>query len=441
MVINMITMKSSGVAWLGEIPLKWDVVKIKYPLKERKESNNARKTNDILSLLKNKGVIPYSEKGNMGNKSKENIEDYHLAYPGDIVLNSMNVIIGSVGLSKYFGAISPVYYALNKRFDKDKIGYFNYIFQTKEFQRSLIGYGNGILKHRMRIRMIMLNKVMIPYPPEDNQEKIVNFLDYKISLIDEIILKNVDIIKKYKKYKQAIIVELVTKGLSMNVKMKKSEIKGIGKIPENWNIVKLKYIFSVMTGMSITKEEFVKEGIPCINYGDIHSKYNFDFIINRDEINSAPLEKCKGKSSAFLSKGDFLFCDTSEDLEGSGNCLFIRENQGKKIIAGSHTIIGKPKVKINSPYFAYLLKVPNIKQQIQCEVSGIKVYSITQSILKNIKLIVPKVEEQIKIAEILDKKTFQINSIIFKKEKLIEKLEVYKKSLVFEVVTGKREIN
>src|SRR5690554_3609077 len=111
-VIVLVKMKDSGVVWIGEVPSEWDIIKIKHPLKERKEKNYPKKTDNILSLLKDRGVIPYDEKGDIGNKSKDNIEDYKLAYPNDIVLNSMNIIIGSVGLSRYFGAVSPVYYTL-----------------------------------------------------------------------------------------------------------------------------------------------------------------------------------------------------------------------------------------------------------------------------------------------------------------------------------------
>lgn len=128
-------MIDSGIAWIGKIPEDWKVVRLKQLLSERNESNNPLKTEFILSLTNDRGVIPYSEKGAVGNNSKEDLTGYKLAYPNDIVLNSMNVIIGSVGLSQYYGAVSPVYYMLYPRNKKDDVRFYNYIFSQKYFKR------------------------------------------------------------------------------------------------------------------------------------------------------------------------------------------------------------------------------------------------------------------------------------------------------------------
>ena len=119
--------KDSGVPWLGEVPEHWEVVPLGRVLAQRKEKNNPIKTTNILSLCLDKGVIPYAEKKAGGNKAKEDLSAYMLAYPGDIVVNSMNVVVGSVGLSKYFGAVSPVYYMLYIRQSTDLVEYFDHI--------------------------------------------------------------------------------------------------------------------------------------------------------------------------------------------------------------------------------------------------------------------------------------------------------------------------
>ena len=153
---------------------------------ERKENNSPIKAREILSLTNTLGVIPYAEKGNIGNKSKEKLEDYHLAYPDDLILNSMNVIIGSVGVSQYFGAISPAYYALVSR-GKLNIKYSEYIFRLSTFEKTLEGLGNGILDIRKRIPMVKLNNVILPVPPRPEQDQIVRFLDWKVSSINKLI--------------------------------------------------------------------------------------------------------------------------------------------------------------------------------------------------------------------------------------------------------------
>ena len=142
---DMREMKDSDIEWIGKIPKDWDIKRLKALFGERKEKNDPVKTNFILSLGAAYGVVPYSEKEGGGNKAKEDLTDYRLAYPNDIVMNSMNIISGSVGISKYFGCVSPVYYMLYPRYENIDENFYCYLFQTKAFQRSLLGLGNGIL--------------------------------------------------------------------------------------------------------------------------------------------------------------------------------------------------------------------------------------------------------------------------------------------------------
>jgi len=137
--------KDSHLEWLGIFPEDWELKRIKYCLQERVEKNNPVRTSDILSLTAKQGVIPYELKEGGGNKPKEDISAYRLAYPGDIVMNSMNILSGSVGLSEYYGCVSPVYYMLRPINDDEDVRFYNIYFQTTMFQRSLYGLGNGIL--------------------------------------------------------------------------------------------------------------------------------------------------------------------------------------------------------------------------------------------------------------------------------------------------------
>ena len=190
----MQNMKESGVAWINNIPEEWELKKIKYTLENRNENNNPIRSRDILSLTAKQGVIPLEEKEGGGNKPKEDYSSYKLAYPGDIVMNSMNILSGSVGLSKYFGCVSPVYYMLHPFSKDDDVRYFNYIFQTTVFQKSLLGLGNGILMKesdngklntiRMRIPLDKLGNVYIPVPDSTTQKKIADFLDEVCPEID-----------------------------------------------------------------------------------------------------------------------------------------------------------------------------------------------------------------------------------------------------------------
>lgn len=240
--------KTSKIEWLGKYPADWQLKKIKYCLQERIEKNSPIKSTNILSLTAKQGVIPYSEKEGGGNKPKEDVSAYRLAYPGDIVMNSMNILSGAVGLSKYFGCVSPVYYMLRPKDSSEDVRFYNYIFQTTVFQRSLYGLGNGILIKesgngklntiRMRIPMEKFNMLFLPVAPAPEQYKIANFLDTKCAEIDALTQDIRTQIDTLQQYKQSVITEAVTKGLDPDVEMKDSGVEWIGMIPKEWELKK-----------------------------------------------------------------------------------------------------------------------------------------------------------------------------------------------------------
>ena len=175
---------------------------------------------EILSLSASQGVVPYSERVGGGNKAKEDLTAYKIAYAGDIVLNSMNIVSGSVALSAYDGCVSPVYYMYYPSNSKDDARYFNYVFQTTPFQLSLFGLGNGIIVKqsstgklntvRMRISSSTLNSLPLPYPPIGEQKEISDFLDLKCIGIDKLINAKQQIVEELKAYRKSLIWEAIT---------------------------------------------------------------------------------------------------------------------------------------------------------------------------------------------------------------------------------------
>ena len=159
----------SRLDWLGEFPAHWDVKRLGSVLEERNEMNADRQVQQVLSLVRKRGVMRYEDKGRIGNKRSDDVARYKVVRVGDIVLNSMNVIIGSVGQSSYTGCLSPVYYVLKPRLNEHHNAYFNSLFQVERFHSSLVRFGKGILAHRLRIPMIDLKTVMLPVPPPDEQ--------------------------------------------------------------------------------------------------------------------------------------------------------------------------------------------------------------------------------------------------------------------------------
>lgn len=431
-------MKDIGNVFIGETPEDWQVVKLKRILFEKKEKSTSE--NPIVLSLARSGIRVRDITTNEGQLA-ESYLNYNVVDKGDLLLNPMDLTSGAnCNVSEVEGVISPAYFNLNA-LDRNNIYYFGYFFKTQYWNMALFANGRGVsFENRWTLNRETLMNYYIPFPSPEEQESIASFLDKKTSQIDEVIEKTKESIDKYKSYKKSLITETVTKGLNHNVKMKDSGIEWIGEISEDWEIVRLKQLFDFSSGLIITKSNLKNQGIPVINYGEIHSQYTFDLDVNRDKLNYVDKEYLNTNKTALVMKDNFVFCDTSEDIEGSGNCILVQEDNNEPIFAGSHTVAARLKLKQNPRYIRYMLMAEPVKKQIGSKVYGVKVYSITQSILKTIVGIIPPLKEQKEIASYLDKKTSQIDTIIENKEKLIKKLKVYKKSLIFEYVTGKKEV-
>lgn len=422
-------MKDSGVEWIGEIPEDWEIKRIKAVLNERNESNNPVKTDFILSLTNDRGVIPYTEKGDVGNKSKDDLTGYKLAYKNDIVLNSMNVIIGSVALSAYFGCVSPVYYMLYPRNIEDCVRYYNYLFQTKELQNKLKGYGNGIMEIRMRIQMSKLNTVDFPIPPPEHQHRIADYLDNRCSKIDAIIEREQTVIEKLKAYKLSVITEAVTKGLNPDAPMKDSGIEWIGEIPKHWEVTTIARVTSVVRGASPRPagdpKYFGGEDVPWITVSEV-TKGDGKFIFETEAF----LTYAGAKKSRIVESGTLL-------LSNSGATLGVPKvtkitgciNDGS---------VAFYDLKINQIYLLYLFKsrTAELRKQMQ----GYGQPNLNTTIIKGFWIPLADENEQQQISEYLDAKCSKIDSAIDKKQAVINKLTEYKKSLIYEVVTGKKEV-
>ncbi|MDA3058005.1 restriction endonuclease subunit S [Campylobacter sp. VBCF_05 NA6] len=419
-------MKDSGIEWIGQIPQNWEVVRLKYILHERNESNNPIKTDFILSLTNEKGVIPYSEKGNLGNVSKENISGYKLAYPNDLVLNSMNVVIGSVGISNYFGAISPVYYALYADKNAD-IKFYNYIFQTSVFQNSLKGLGNGILEIRMRIPMQNLNNIFLPFPPLDEQRKISEFLDIKCGEIDDLRKGIKEKIANLKAYKSSLITKAVTGKLAISnekLAMKDSGISWIGEIPQNWEVTRIKYCGIARNGLTYTPQDLTDEnGILVLRSSNIKNE--------KIDLNDNVYVSCKVNSGLMVKNGDILICSRNGSKELVGKNAIIENNL--KATFGAFMML----FRCDNPKYMFYVLNSEIFANYLGNFSTTTINQLTNSNFGNIKFPLPPLEEQKRISEFLDKKCKIIDDLIANLNRQNEVLSEYKKSLIYECVTGR----
>ena len=205
-------------------------------------------------------------------------------------------------------------------------------------------------------------------------------------------------------------------------------------LPDNWEVKKFRQIFSFRKGLSITKEDLLEEGYPVISYGQVHSKENTGIGINQTLIRFVSEKYLYTDKISIVEPGDFIFADTSEDIDGVGNCVFV--DFKSTLFAGYHTIIVHPTIsECYSPYFAFLFLTDFWRANLRAKVMGVKVFSITQKLLRETFVVLPPVYEQRAIAIFLHKECAQIDSIAADLEKQIALLQQYKKSLITETVT------
>ena len=396
-------MKETGIQWIGKIPDSWALDRLQWHMDEVKESNDPVQTKQVLSLTNKLGVIPYEDKGEQGNKAKEKLNEYKLAYPNTIVANSMNILIGSVGKCDYFGCVSPVYYVFKPK-DNENIDFLNYIFQSTQFQKELRKYSNGILEIRLRVSASDILKRQVAFPSLDIQNKIVAFLNKKTTEIDSLIGIENQQIDKLKDYKQAVIRDAVTKGLISNVPMKDSGNEWIGFIPTEWNVCRFKNVITIANG----KEIEVDGGeIPVYGSGGI-----FKYTDRPLFTGSSLLLGRKGTiDKPMLVNGSFWTVDTMFYTSE------IRNIDEKFLFYCAKTLI-------NFDFYK----------------SGSVLPSMTQTELNNIYITYPDIKTQKEIALFLDNKCAEIDTLISIKQKKIDDLNEYKKSLIYEYVTGKKEV-
>ena len=204
-----VTMKDSGIDWIGRVPSHWDVKPIRNILENRIDKNVGNTESEYLSLVAGTGVIPYAEKGNVGNKKPEDLEKCRMVFKGDFVLNSMNFGIGSFGISRYNGVCSSVYIVMRP---KNGVNgeYLYRLFQIKPFQKYMSSFGKGIMEIRMAIKWEHLKNIELPIPPTEEQKAIADYLDEKTVKIDQILTAINAQIEKLKEIRKTLINDVVT---------------------------------------------------------------------------------------------------------------------------------------------------------------------------------------------------------------------------------------
>lgn len=429
--------KATGIQWLPEIPKHWEILKLRQILSSFSEKNHPNMP--LLSVVREKGVIIRNTENIDENHNyiPDDLTNYKLVKAGQFAMNKMKAWQGSYGVSNHDGIVSPAYFVFNFTLDIDK-QFFNAAIRSKPYVSFFGQASDGIRVGQWDLSMDRMKDISFYIPPREEQEQIVRFLDWKVSSINKLIINYRHQITMLEELKQKKIDEYVIKGIHKNNTKHNDDVRWEIDYPEHWTIQRIRQCFSFRKGLSITKANLEETGIAVINYGQIHSKNNKGIGLNKSLIKHVNKSYLKTNQRCLVEKGDFIFADTSEDVEGCGNCAYIDWHDN--IFAGYHTIIAHPNRSTNSEYLAYLFSSPTWRCQIRKNVNGVKVYSITQRILKDMFILIPPIEEQKDIVNHLDSMCSEIDLIVKNVDKKITDLHDLKSSLIADVVTGQIDV-
>lgn len=414
-------MKDSGIEWIGEIPQAWDVRKGKYLFAQRNERGNNVKL-QLLSPTQNYGVIPQDEyerlSGMSAVKLNENINLKALKtiHKGDYCI-SLRSFQGGFEYSMNEGVISPAYQVFYPTV-KISGGYYKYLFKDKGFISVINSYAMS-LRDGKNISFEQFGNTVIPVPPLAEQERIAEFLDAKCAEVDALAGEIKEQIATLEEYKRSVITEAVTKGLDTSVPMKDSGIEWMGEIPQAWGIGRIGSYYS-LRNIKVSDREY--EPLSVTKQGVLPQLEN---VAKTDDNDNRKL----------VRKGDFVINSRSDRRNSCGISNYI----------GSVSLINTvlcPRAEMNGQYYNWLFHTEGFADEFYRWGHGIvnDLWTTNWREMKKISIPVPPLAEQERIAEFLDAKCAEVDALIAEKQNQLSTLEEYKKSVIFEYVTGKKEV-
>ena len=399
-------MKDSGIPWIGEIPVDWEIERIGRLYDERRE-----KVSDLdyapLSVTM-KGVLPQ-----LSTAAKTDAhDDRKLVRKGDFAINSRSDRRGSCGISPYDGSVSLINTILIPRREMHPV-FYEWLFHSSMFSDEFYKWGHGIVDDLWTTNWQDMKKIFVPLPPIEIQSRIANFLDAECARIDAIIEQTRATVEEYKKLKQSIITQAVTKGIRPNRPMKDSGIEWIGEIPEEWRTIKFKYLHKGLnTGEGIDKEYWTNDESNIVFY-------------------TAGLEPIRTNYKDFPNWK--YTKDTDLLLARNGTPYVYSPDEGACYT--DHIIRAAVMETVNRTFVQYCLS-QSIRSVV---VEGVSLPTWSASLWNEQVIPWPSANEQLQISSFLDAKCARINTIVEKKTTFLEELLNYKKSLIYEYVTGKKE--
>ena len=402
------TYKDSGIEWLGQIPGHWEVEKLKYltscnddVLSENTPEDKEIKYVEIGDVDSVTGINGYT----LYKFKEDPSRARRITKVGDIIISTVRTYLKAIASVKESDLIVSTGFAV-LRPQKIASRFLAYAVLCKGFIDDVIAYSTGV--SYPAINASDLVQLRIPVPPISEQEVIASYLDYKIGQVDLLIAEKEKQMKDLQQYRMSLISETVTHGLNPDVKMKESGVEWLGRIPEHWEVLKMKYLVTLQSGSNLTAEQIQKEGqYPVYGGNGIRGYYH-----------------------SYSNDGEFVLIGRQGALCGNINYAT------GKFWATEHAVICYPIQKFALTWFGELLRTMNLNQYSESAAQpGLSVENI-----KKLLIPVPPLSEQQSIASFLDDKTARIDSTLKELEMQIADLRCYKTSVITEAVTGKVDV-
>ena len=388
----------------------------------------------VLSLYRDFGVVPKDSRNDNHNVTSLDTSNYKVIDIGDLVINKMKAWQGSMAVSDYRGIVSPAYHVCSITSNKVNKRYLHHLLRNPAYLPEYARLSTGMRIGQWDLGFDDFKNIPFLIPPLDEQAKIADYLDNGCASLDVMLTKPRSSIEEYKKLKQAVITQAVTKGVRGEREMKDSGVDYIGQIPAKWVLGKLRNVGDTQNGISKSSEFFGK-GFPFVSYSDVYKNYSLPFAVS-GLVESTPEEQERYS----VKEGDIFFTRTSETIEEVGFSCVCEKDIPNATFAGFLIRVRPFSDKLHTPYAKYYFRSSHLRFYLVKEMNLVTRASLGQSLLKSMPVLLPPLEEQKEIANYLDAKCAEIDRLIAKKEQLVKELENYKKSLIFEYVTGKKEL-
>lgn len=417
-------MKDSGIAWVGEIPQHWDIRRTKYCFASTKEIAGIRADDYERLALTMNGVIRRSKDDNTGLQP-EKFETYQILRPNELVfklIDLQNISTSRVGLSPYLGLVSPAYIILKssngKVLPRFAEKYFLMLWKNQIFN----ALGDAGVRSSLNIADLL--EIPLAFPPLIEQQRIADFLDRECEKIDKLKADIQAQIDTLEQYKRSVITEAVTHGLNPDVPMKDSGAGWMPIVPQHWRVEKLKYNLCQRSVKNQTDKQVLS----------LYREYGIVPKDSRDDNHNVTSEDVS--DYRYVRVGDFVV-NKMKAWQGS---VAVSNYEG--IVSPAYFVYEFSNKDIDGKYFHYLIRNKTYTAEFRRLSGGIREgqWDLPAEALNNTYILIPPFDEQKAIAEYLDHKCAEIEQIIADKKAQFETLDNYKKSLIYEYVTGKKEV-